>query len=720
MSLDELRTIVRRVASAPDVIAAALRAAENQPNGAKTAKQAISLAIEDFGSSHSSRVAAAIAIGVASNATSLRSFERKGLFFRLTGGRSTSRKVVERLMNAAADPTRIHPTLAARLQSYKHLHDLAAASDSRFRWYRAYLRKRPPGTLKALLAAVEVRFFEGVADVTNLSERLPTPARARHAEYFAEVASMIFAEALEVTPFAPIELDQSIANVWKDEDFVRLLHVATLRHELRRVAKLISALGYQLERPTATTFVLSHADPTFDQARQLSTIVHMARRQLRALEPGPPAVSVHDFMAATERVEGMAMKLHFEPYERFVFQIPGADVWPSGVLDGLLSEDVSQLRDDTYEFILGNLDPAHVQLTEALSLQTYVKLYHRLRAFTLMQSGMLARQVQTAPDAVANSLVIVSQEKDLEDALGGLDSDFLETISWAGSNDGHLDLQYAPILRLAGHFVVCPRLLMGSSPFRNVLARYGTRFEGTGDQFVDEVAALLKSRFEHVAIEKGVSRNGQQTDADVAVYHEGILFLFECKYSLPSASGHEDSDHWSDVQTGVTQLCKLVAMLREDPGLKQRLRSWFPDARIAPPSSIEFRPCVLASNRTLSGWQLDGVPIRHFFGLKSVIREGKVRAHERSAAGTVTHSWSFWKSQDFCVEDLEDYLSEQSRLVAINRIFCSEIGRVNYQDKELTLAERTTAVAIPNHMQQFTETYGNAGLRYLGAAAFPA
>jgi hypothetical protein len=288
---------------------------------------------------------------------------------------------------------------------------------------------------------------------------------------------------------------------------------------------------------------------------------------------------------------------------------------------------------------------------------------------------------------------------------------FLELASWPMESGRHLDLQYTPLLECPGHVVMLPRTLAHSAPTRNLLASRSIRVDGVGDEFTAMVHDILSTRFSHVATERVVELDGVKTDVDVAVLSNSHLFIFECKHNLPSASTHEEVDHWSDIVRGVHQLQRASTILAADSRLRQRLASWFPSATKAELTVNSVHMAVITSTRTFCGVETEGIAIRDFYSLAKVLGDGLVDVYERVGAAVQKHRWRFWKNDEFGIEDLLDFLTPRSRLVSMRFSGLFWACELQWQSTDLCLARETCGVVRSRDYRELIRDLRDLGLR---------
>jgi hypothetical protein len=256
--------------------------------------------------------------------------------------------------------------------------------------------------------------------------------------------------------------------------------------------------------------------------------------------------------------------------------------------------------------------------------------------------------------------------------------DFLNLVAADVHHLGYFDIQYRPFVRIATRtepklgIITKPEiihvsgLVYLSNVLRNVQFSNRIRLKSSAVVFVEGVGEAFKGRFARVTINRPISLERIKTDVDVAILEANKLYILECKYSLPPTDPHEMRDLWEEIEQGVLQLERAKQILIDPTKRQSYLTNWFPGTSSRDTSDVEVVPCVLTSHRIFSGMHHKGIPIRDFSALALMLDDGIVGFGGMDENG---HSFMYQhrivNEKGFCAEDLDDFLSNDSRYFRI-------------------------------------------------------
>ena len=598
------------------------------------------------------------------------------------------------LLALLADPALLEacsPGATDRLRSYQHLLRIEKRLHREFYRHLHALEHRPPALVRALLTLAEVVAFWTVDEC--LAELLPPGIRADLAdtpaagEMYLEIFSAMLAELNQLRPISAEELSQPAAPYMFTAEFAALVATGTRRHIVRRIRDAISLSNHRLDRVDQgrrELYVLRPLDPAL--ARALWSGSH-TRDVEQLLRVGDMRRSPDNSLFAAIRqrpLEPAETECILVPYPRHRFTLPRfGDQW-SSFDDAEFIEDHRERRHQE-ELVLTDLLMDHTVIGE-LSLRRALVFYRRMTFFGLMHCGKIARLAPNAArDALANSLVRTLAVNELAELLAVDVPDALSIWTWRGS-PGRFDLQYTPLVRAGDDVAFAPALACISTGLRNTLIHRQARPLAAGAVFVTLLRDLLLTRFQHVASERRV----EDGDADLAVLDGTTLWIFECKFNVYPTGPFEQRGVVADLEEGVVQLRRITASLERDPHLLARMRSWFPAAPRAECVVTTIRRGIISSVRDAGGAMIQGVPVRDFFSLRSLLNHGYFEAYGQTAAGQPDNRRiPVWRGPEFTSGDLHDFWSASSIYQSIRDHGIRPMTGFMHIDAEMTLARES-------------------------------
>jgi hypothetical protein len=271
---------------------------------------------------------------------------------------------------------------------------------------------------------------------------------------------------------------------------------------------------------------------------------------------------------------------------------------------------------------------------------------------------------------------------------------------------GYLDLQYRPFLRIAvtrmpksgivtpPEVVYVPALLCVSNVLRNVQSANKLRLKVNASAFVDVVHDILGEAFSKIATNRRVEMGPHKTDIDVVVLHEKVLYIFECKHSVPPTSSHEMRDLWEEIETGTEQLRIAIKALSDPSRLLSYLAGWFPGTRRRDVLNLTIKPCVLCSHRIFSGMELNGIPIRDVASLPRLVDDGVIGfGHADKKGQSIMYRFRVTPVSGFSASELDDYLSAESKYFKMFAPFMTLLCRFEKLGS-VTMARETYAYEV--------------------------
>jgi hypothetical protein len=651
----------------------------------------------------------------------LKTVERSGL---LLSDRMPSREFGRFLytFRGCLSGTRDHCFLAlsTRLDTYISYYNF----EKRVRHLRTELmlalRQRPRIIIKEVLALTSLGFlrdrmllrFDGAHNRILDAFRSP--------EDLAGVASLMIAVANLVSKLDVADFSHPLKEEFPSPETLRTIDIANQENQRLEVAQLVSLFGYELvEHPSNRGLILTLRPPSRDfgyvntlgyirtqlgsfhrlpphGATELGSRVASLRALAKQMVLDIPQIAdVVDVGTASQRI-----RLHLPVFKELYEKI--ASSW--------FLEDVTSFERLGQEFLspIPIYSAEEMYLTKNLTVKRFLSLWRILLFWMLIDISVLEKVVPSQPALLINSLVRIIPDHQLIQLLQDLDftveetADALRLISGEVNALGFYDLQYRPFLHVASTlfqkqtalkantprgFVYLAGVVAMSNIFRNVQSANAIRFESNAAAFVKVVADLFGRRFPKVTSNRRLEKDSTVTDVDVVLFEGATLYLFECKYSVPPASPHEQRDVWEDIERASRQLSSAIDILENPKARQSYLAGWFPGTKSHETTSLSIRACILCSDRTFSGLSFQGFPVRDFSSLSllfgdGIISMGSINQEQK----VIKKSFRLYSEGGPSITDLNDYLSSNPKYLEIYAPFMRPITRLEYfNDGQITL-----------------------------------
>ena len=614
--------------------------------------------------------------------------------------------------------------LAQRVQTYRAYHGLSMSIHAHTESVRRLLAQRPFPFGKTAISMLNLCFlrayfgFESGAEYSKFFEEHTSPER------FAEAVSTVIALSNEQSPLEVADFALPSSGIDVSDEFVEALRYGAAKCALRDVAKLISVFRYELVRTSGVdsrVYELRPPDRQLEYAIRLGFIrsevgnasggLYVARRTTVPLLSMRTAAET----LLREVPEFVEVTAQGTPLHRMRFRVPAArDVFKRlsrlrFYEDDLLEERLSQ----ELELPLGTTDSKGADLVSGVNTSTFLQIWRNLALLAVLDITAL-RRFQADPTVFYNSLMRSIPRESFADLLNILGMEHLhlsalvELIGADVNELGFYDTQYRPFLcvnstkfsveggdtTFPASVIFASGLVATTNIVANVQRAHGVRFKGNAGEFVNVVADTLRDVFPNVRKDSAVRCGAECTDIDVLVLSERKLYVIECKHSVTPASIHELRDLWRDINHGADQLKRAMRILRER--LHDYIAGWFPGTKKRQTSELRIQPCVLCSHRALSGFSIDGIPIRDFASLTLVLGDAIVGMGSEDESGElVMQRYRLRETRTATQRDFDEYLSDGSRFFQMFKPFMREFSRrERLMDGDFTLLHRTFALAV--------------------------
>ncbi len=612
--------------------------------------------------------------------------------------------------------------LKQRMKTYCIYHELTMFVAGETRKSVSILSQKPRFILKKLLAIASLTFLSHYLRFDLPDDLLDRIGRFGRPEHLGKIISLLLALANSYHPLDSLELgfpaigDLSEPAVWD------LLDAGKALLEQSEIAKQISVFGFSLSTSVGTAgLVYCLVPPTqaFEYALRLGYIrTELGSGGLNGVDDVNDSPQMSILAAAETFAKRWGNKLYElrDPgteFRRVRVKFPMIPDLLNLVTSIGYFEEINEREKLAQEFMWpirvgAQANDTPFPLTKSLSLDEYRRLWKILQFMALVDIAATRECGKDDLTVLINSAVRVTKDREtleLFSAIGISEQktkEFLELVSADVHKFGYYDLQYRPLLKIAqanvrgikyegqAETISLPALIATANIFRNVQVANKLRFSGMGDAFVTVVASILGDHFDHVTTNRPVKNTAAgATDIDVVVLQGTMLYLFECKHSVFPTEPHEMRDIWEDIEKGVRQLKLAHSILRDPSRLKAYLNGWFPGLKMKDADAIQIKCCVLCSQRVFSGMEHDGIAIRDYASLSKMAGDGTVglRTSEQQDE-VVFQMFRLTEGEGFCVGDLDNYLSRESKFFSLFAPFMRPIWILE-RIKQITIARET-------------------------------
>lgn len=358
--------------------------------------------------------------------------------------------------------------------------------------------------------------------------------------------------------------------------------------------------------------------------------------------------------------------LRQNPFKRLVFDIPNIPVF----LDLLKA---NMLFQEELPVIFGlNIDNFHgrnsrvIKVTPILDVMDIIKIqrlfyiinYAFIQKISTFEDRKLRHQLQV--QSIIMVISIDDIKKLLHIFLSDEKTDEAINLLTLKVSDSFIDILYKPLIEAGQFIVIAPALAALSNIPRNIIT--SNQLHSYRDLKNDPMELAVCAALSEVGFI--VERNFEfkfdnKCETDIMALHGDHLFVFECKNPYHPCSAHEMRNTYAHLKKGQEQLDIRVRHLR-DPEFQKRLFKsvgWdYPPARFV-------YSAIINANRAFSGYTMGSHPIRQAHELINVLKTGTI------GRGSQLPPIKFWKSENFQVSDLADYLEGNSIIsTQLNRL----------------------------------------------------
>ncbi len=367
--------------------------------------------------------------------------------------------------------------------------------------------------------------------------------------------------------------------------------------------------------------------------------------------------------------------------------------------DNLFKEEVDYLSLIFKEQLLNPDDLNKIIVKEDLTLYDFIKIRRVLIFFYMMFAKEIYKIEKVDTELLLRSLIPVYLFDQFYEFLGkllpvGKIDSFLDIVCWEPGSDFVFDLQYHPIIYLNNSFIIPLSIFANSNSIRNLFAseykQSNTGLLNSGEALV----ALLKGTFDKIGIQAHSEISIGNTDIDVCVIYQDILFVFECKHTLHPVSSYDLRTTYDYLRKAESQLDKINESDQEGKLLKILERK----IGINPNGIKKIVSSIVLSNRLFNGNSFK-YPVRNINEVINMLTKGILR--------TDNGSYNVWKSKSLTIDFMLDYFSLDNKMTTLLMDSLSKRTMTYEFAKPKILFDSyylDSTVAIPK-LNEFTEKF---------------
>jgi len=487
------------------------------------------------------------------------------------------------------------------------------------------LRSGPPSILKALAATLDDSFRNYAAVVGAANDN---PAQSYTPEELADGFSYLYYLYAEHIGLSVEVLAHIDTRGVYDGRHLRMLQAASELRRYREWEIQVDMGTHRCERGAAG-FQITVLDERNEKALRLSYIQTSTAKDREKINAekreGATLQELADRMYRV-MVRGGAFRFLEHPIPRVTLSLTeDPKFWEILRENDLFKEEGAYFANamqsylTSYERLVGFRFPGGVTAGDLMKV---------MRLFTLLRiwfNRHLAERYADDPALIAQSTVAVYTAEMLRALLshlidGSRVDSLLELLTWRPGKP--FDVQYQPLMWVAGHYMIAPNVLGMSDLIRNSMQLTSARVHADAEQ--DPAERMLESAFEMAGIRSasGIKYkwNGTAGEIDVVAYGDGILFGFECKNSLLPTSPFELRTTFNHLAKAADQMDRLRNAVR-DPVFLQ----WLEERTGLPcTQATEVVTGIIATNRMFSGGKFRSHPVRGLLEMGNLLLSGEI------------------------------------------------------------------------------------------------
>ncbi|MGY5353570.1 hypothetical protein [Wenyingzhuangia sp. IMCC45467] len=324
----------------------------------------------------------------------------------------------------------------------------------------------------------------------------------------------------------------------------------------------------------------------------------------------------------------------------------------------LFQEEIIQLSKAFKEQMLTLDFLKSTKIKDDLTILEYIKIK---RVFYFL-SSLFPKQIyklekEACTPALLNSIIPIFKEEAIFSLLEKLTSNkniesFIDILYWEQGVETIYDMQYHPFLYINNHFMIPLSIFAHSNTYRNL---YASEYKRNNQQLasdgqIDLLVQKLHETFESSNISCYSETKIPNSDIDLFVIYDNVLFIFECKQSLHPTNIYDLRTTYDYIKKAEKQLDNVVELFNNNKLINLLERKHSIDLK----EIKTLIPVIITSNRLFNGNSFK-YPIRYISEVANYIKTGVIR--------TEKEEFSLWKNTKISIDDLLEYFSITSDLV---------------------------------------------------------
>lgn len=477
-------------------------------------------------------------------------------------------------------------------------------------------------------------------------------------ESIASGVSLILSKIFNTRKFTKRDAVFVSPTQLKSGDTDQLIKAGIKIEEYLDIETLVNNFPYCIENEDGC-LVLSSDDPGLEKSVRLGYILTMLQSMARTVNSGsyePISMKIESLADSFfERFNGKLIELkNVAGTKRYVISLPtDAKTLKLFSQNRLFQEELEYLYGTALDAFVSIGSLLEADFIEGVSLMDLVKVRRLFIFMSMVTFKAISQHADTEEferiDA-ASRIPVLDQET-LQKLLGMcIDQSkvnlLIKYLTFDPKLNTFFDIQYRPLIKIAGAYLVSLGVIANSDIVRNVLCEHSVRIHATSEN--DPMQKALKNALEcnEFLVVDNVERRtkGMDFEIDLLAFKDNILFVFECKNSFHPCGAHEMRTSFTHIEKAGIQLDKIETWINSGTNQSLLLKElgWFANA------SVSVKTCIVTANRVFNGYYNGHHPVRYAVEVLNVLGTGEIVVDGKF--------YRTWKSETFDTEDLNIYL----------------------------------------------------------------
>jgi len=162
------------------------------------------------------------------------------------------------------------------------------------------------------------------------------------------------------------------------------------------------------------------------------------------------------------------------------------------------------------------------------------------------------------------------------------------------------------------------------------------------------------------------------------------------------------------------QLSTAIEILSDREKRQSYLAGWFPGLRSRESGDLDIKACVLCSDRTFSGLEYRGLPVRDFSSISLLFGDGVISLGSVDEENRlIKKRFRIYADGGPTALDLDNYLSSNPKYLSIYAPFMRPITRLEYLDNGATIVGFETFVLTVEDISEWCGHLESLGFQRL-------